>query len=90
MVCRKPSLKYKPPPAYKSSYLILSRIAQEAGTPSLAASRRKRVPHLRDGFIVAKVGIRAQREPLFSSLQKSVIPTAVEGPAVAFVFGPIP
>jgi hypothetical protein len=29
-------------------------------------SHNIRVPHLRDGFIVAKVGIRATREPLSS------------------------
>ena len=30
-------------------------------------ARVRRVPHLRDSFIVAKVGIRAKREPLSST-----------------------
>ena len=33
---------------------------------------KRRVPHLRDGLIVAKVGIRATREPLSPAATKSL------------------
>ena len=42
-----------------------------------------RVPHLRDGFIVATVGIRAKREPLppiYNPPTRSVILSVAEGP----------
>jgi hypothetical protein len=32
-----------------------------------------RVPHLRDGFIVAKVGIRVQHDPLSLAVKKSQV-----------------
>ncbi|HEU5342015.1 hypothetical protein, partial [Edaphobacter sp.] len=42
-----------------------------------------RVPHLRDGFIVDNVGIRATREPLFSPSEQPKNIFRVFGPEIA-------
>jgi len=47
--------------------------------PLEAHNHEPRVPHLRDGFIVAKVGIRAEHEPL-SSNQPQISLTAARHP----------
>ncbi|HEX7158239.1 MAG TPA: uroporphyrinogen-III synthase [Edaphobacter sp.] len=93
-----PTIEIIPPESYVSLDAALAQlnsfdwlIFTSANAVEVFNDRIDRVPHLRDGFIVAKVGNRAEHDPL-SSVQSRISPEAkpaklpriaVIGPATA-------